>query len=56
MGCAVCAAKIDKTIKGQPGVLTSYVKFASASLSVEYDPAITNPELFHNLIVQAEKM
>nr|NLB80655.1 cation transporter [Clostridiaceae bacterium] len=36
MGCAACAAKIDKVIKEQPGVVTSYVNYASATLSIEY--------------------
>jgi copper-(or silver)-translocating P-type ATPase len=53
MGCAACAAKIDKAIKEQPGVLTSYVNYASATLSVEYDSSVVSPESFRKVVTDA---
>ncbi|MFQ5428199.1 MAG: heavy metal translocating P-type ATPase [Thermodesulfobacteriota bacterium] len=38
MSCASCAAKIEKALKGVPGVLKASVNFASEKAAVEYDP------------------
>lgn len=51
MGCAACAVSIDKVVKEQPGVIESYVNYASASLHIEYDASITNPEKLRKAVV-----
>ena len=32
MSCAACAARVDKTLNGQPGVRTASVNYAAARL------------------------
>jgi len=44
MSCAVCANSVEKTIQSMEGVKEASVNFASATLSVTYDPAILTPE------------
>lgn len=44
MSCAACAARVEKTIARQPGVMTAAVNFASATISVEYNPSQISPE------------
>ncbi len=44
MGCAACAARVENAVKEMPGVGSASVNFASADLSVEYDPAVVSPE------------
>jgi len=39
MNCASCAAKIEKGLRGVPGVLKASVNFAAEKATVEYDPA-----------------
>ncbi len=38
MSCASCAAKIEKALKGTPGVLKASVNFAAGEAALEYDP------------------
>lgn len=44
MSCAACAARVDKTLNGQPGVRTASVNYAAATATVEYDTAQCSPE------------
>lgn len=44
MMCAVCANTVAKTIAAMPGVEKSEVNFAAATLSVSWDPEVTDPE------------
>ena len=37
MSCASCAARVDKTLNGQPGVQEASVNYASATAQVVYD-------------------
>ena len=44
MSCAACAARVDKTLNGQPGVRMASVNYAAATATVEYDTAQCSPE------------
>lgn len=44
MSCAACAARVDKTLGRQPGVMRAGVNYAAATATVEYDPAVCSPE------------
>ncbi|MDR1155848.1 MAG: heavy metal translocating P-type ATPase [Bacteroidales bacterium] len=39
MGCASCAAKVEKTLNGREGVATASVNYAAATATVEYNPS-----------------
>src|SRR5437660_12500446 len=39
MSCAACAARIEKQLRGVPGVHAANVNFATNRATVEYDPA-----------------
>lgn len=43
MSCASCAVRTEKIVQSVEGVLSSSVNFATGSLTVEYNPDITNP-------------
>ena len=38
MSCASCAARVEKTLKGQPGVQEALVNYASGAAQVAYCP------------------
>ncbi|MDL2227548.1 heavy metal translocating P-type ATPase [Odoribacter sp. OttesenSCG-928-L07] len=44
MGCAACAAKIDKMLNTLDGIEQAAVNFASSSVIVEFNPDVTSPE------------
>ena len=44
MSCAACALRVEKTIARQPGVEAAAVNFATATVSVDYDPSQASPE------------
>ena len=44
MMCAVCSNTVQKTASEQPGVISAEVNFANASLTLDWNPKITNPE------------
>lgn len=41
MTCAVCAQRIEKTVKKLPGIETATVNLAAETLSVEYGAGVT---------------
>ena len=43
MSCASCAARVDKTLNGQPGVQEASVNYASATAQVTYDAEVCSP-------------
>ena len=43
MSCAACAARVDKTLNGQPGVQEASVNYASATVQVTYDADECSP-------------
>lgn len=45
MSCASCAARVDKTLNGQPGVQEASVNYASATAQVIYDADACSPLL-----------
>ena len=40
MSCASCAARVDKTLNGLPGVYQATVNYATAVAQVEYNPEV----------------
>jgi len=42
MSCAVCAGNVEKGVRAVEGVRSADVNFASAMLSLEYDPDVTD--------------
>ena len=42
MGCAACVARVENTIRKQPGVTDVSVSLASNMAQVEYDPAVVS--------------
>ena len=44
MSCAACAARVDKTLKRQPGVKEANVNYAAATATVEYNTDSCSPE------------
>ncbi|MCL1973854.1 MAG: heavy metal translocating P-type ATPase [Bacteroidetes bacterium] len=53
MGCASCAAKVQKTLNSQEGVSSALVNFAAATATVAYNPLHTTPELLRASVQQA---
>ncbi|MBN8547650.1 MAG: copper-translocating P-type ATPase [Ignavibacteria bacterium] len=43
MTCASCAARVQKTIEKQPGVVSAMVNYANSTLVAEFDPKIVSP-------------
>ena len=43
MSCAACAARVEKTVSGQPGVVRAAVNYAAATLTVEYREGESSP-------------
>lgn len=53
MMCAVCAATVQKTIAGCPGVKNASVNFATSSASVDWDSSVTDPEAIAEAVKKA---
>ena len=53
MSCAACAARVDKTLKRQPGVKEANVNYAAATATVEYDTDSCTPEALKAAVVDA---
>ncbi|MDE6297766.1 MAG: heavy metal translocating P-type ATPase [Muribaculaceae bacterium] len=53
MMCAVCSNTVETTAKAQPGVISAEVNFANASLSLEWNPKETSPEIIAEAIRKA---
>ncbi len=54
MGCASCAAKIEKTLNAhQNGILSVSVNYATATVSVEYKPSQISPEGIRQIVQKA---
>ncbi len=50
MTCASCAATVEKTIKGQKGIISAAVNYANASALLEYDGEQINLEKIKNSV------
>ena len=44
MSCASCAASSQSMLLGQPGVISAGVNYANAAATIEYNPAVTDPQ------------
>ena len=44
MSCASCAASSQSMLLGQPGVVSAGVNYANAAATIEYNPAVTDPQ------------
>ncbi len=44
MSCVSCATRVEKTLGHQPGVGLVVVNYASATVTVDYDPLVCSPE------------
>lgn len=53
MGCAACAAKVEKTLNSRDGVVTASVNYAAATATVEYHPSQATPELLRETVQKA---
>ncbi len=45
MSCASCAAHIEKTLQGLPGVKQAAVNFATEKATVKYEPNVADPKV-----------
>ncbi len=43
MTCAACAVSVESILKGQPGIVSAAVNFATQSVLVEYEPKTISP-------------
>ncbi len=50
MGCAACAARIEKILQSLPGVLEAQVNFAAETARIVYDPRRVSPSLFEERV------
>jgi Cu2+-exporting ATPase len=50
MSCAACAVSVESMLKETPGVQDAGVNYANQSAWVEYDPAVTKPELLRQTV------
>ena len=53
MSCASCAARVDKTLNGQPGVQEASVNYAAAMAQVIYDADVCSPDVLKAAVQQA---
>ena len=53
MSCASCAARVDKTLNGQPGVQEASVNYASAMAQVTYDAEVCSPLVLKAVVQHA---
>ena len=53
MSCASCAARVDKTLNGQPGVQEASVNYASAMAQVTYDADVCSPLILKAVVQHA---
>ena len=50
MCCAACAARVEKTLSRQEGVMAAAVNLAAATAMVEFDPEVTSPERLNEAV------
>lgn len=50
MSCAGCAISVESMLKTQQGIENAAVNFANSSVLVEYNTALTSPEIFKNAV------
>lgn len=53
MSCASCAARVDKTLNGLPGVYQATVNYATAIAQVEYNPKVCSDAILQSAVQDA---
>ncbi len=53
MHCSACAVRIEKALGRAQGVAVANVNFATTRASVQYDPALTNPQKLREAVQKA---
>ena len=53
MSCASCAARVDKTLNGLPGVYQATVNYATAVAQVEYNPEVCSDAILLSAVQDA---
>ncbi len=53
MSCAACAARVEKVLAKQDGVMEATVNYAAATVTVTYNPALITPEILRSVIQEA---
>ena len=53
MSCASCAARVDKTLNGLPGVYQATVNHATAIAQVEYNPKVCSDAILQSAVQDA---
>ncbi len=53
MGCAACAARVEKALQAQEGVLQATVNFAAQTVFVEYDTEACSPQKLRQCVQDA---
>ena len=53
LGCASCAAKVEKAVSAAKGVVSVAVNLTSANMSVEYDPEVISPQQLRDVVRNA---
>ena len=53
MSCAACAARVDKTLNRQEGVVHAAVNYAAATATVEYDRRRCTPDTLRQAVQEA---
>ena len=53
MSCASCAARVDKTLNGLPGVYQATVNYATAVAQVEYNPEVCSDATLQSVVQDA---
>lgn len=50
MHCTSCSMNIDGELEDIPGVYSSKTSYAQSTTTIDYDPAKTEPKVFHKVI------
>ena len=53
MSCASCAARVDKTLNGLPGLYQATVNYATAIAQVEYNPKVCSDAILQSAVQDA---
>ena len=53
MSCASCAARVDKTLNGLPGVYQATMNYATAVAQVEYNPEVCSDATLQSAVQDA---
>lgn len=53
MSCASCAGHVNKALNSQQGVVSASVNYATATATIEYNPAQISPEFMRDAVQEA---